>query len=286
MPSKLDIIKELMEKRRSGVKTEQPKRIYNIKIDRTPHAELQFTDPLLTLSHTVALPSVVDLRSKLPAVYDQGQLGSCTANALCAAFQYNVPKFMGSRLFLYYNERNLEGTRTTDSGAYIHDGVRSMTTMGLCSETEWPYDISKFAVKPSTQCYTDALKDCVVKSTNIRNDMNSMKNSLNSGFPFVVGFLVYSSFETTQVARTGIIPMPTKKDTLLGGHAVLVCGYNDTTQRWTVRNSWGSNWGDKGYFYLPYQYLLDSSLCSDLWNITATNVPGALHLQAPVTSSI
>ena len=98
-----------------------------------------------------------------------------------------------------------------------------------------------------------------------------MKTSLVNGFPFVVGISIYSSFESYNVYATGIIPMPSKYDKLLGGHTVLCCGYDDSKQVWIMRNSWGVNWGDNGYFYLPYLYLLDSSLSTDLWNIIKFN---------------
>lgn len=244
------------------------KRVYNVHITRI-HAKDKKLLP--RKAKLVKLPSLVDLRSKMPPVYDQGELGSCTANALCAAFQYIVPTFQGSRLFLYYNERKLENDIPDDAGAYLQDGIQCLQTFGLCPESEWPYDISQFAVKPPQQCYIDALNDKAVEVHNINNDMNSMKHCLHSGFPFVVAIAIYPEFESIDVAITGVVSMPSNEESL-GGHAVLVCGYNDLTQQWIVRNSWGASWGDKGYFYLPYKYLLDSSLATDLWCITKTNV--------------
>ena len=229
--------------------------------------------PDLAKVSTHSLPAVVDLRPKMPPVFDQGDLGSCTANALSAAFAYDASGFLGSRLFLYYNERKLENDIPDDAGAFLSDGIACLVKFGICSESEWPYDISQFAVKPPQKCYTDALKERATVVYNIHNDMNSMKNCLNSGFPFVVGIAVYSSFESKSVALTGYVPMPGSRDTFLGGHAVLVCGYTDRMQCWIVRNSWGASWGAKGYFYLPYQYLLDSSLASDLWYIKAVTHP-------------
>ena len=135
----------------------------------------------------------------------------------------------------------------------------------------WPYKINKFAIAPPQQCYINARRFKADEVQNIRQDMNSMCTSLANGFPFVVGFMVYNSFESNSVARTGMVPMPTPADRPLGGHAVLVCGYDDTRQLWIVRNSWGASWGDKGYFYLPYDYLTNPDLSSDLWNITSSN---------------
>ena len=128
-------------------------RKYNVKVNRLPKDKLKFKK----LDAPSQLPASVDLRPNCPPVYDQGQLGSCTANALIGAFEYDVPSFMGSRLFLYYNERKLEGDIPDDNGAQLSDGVKCLEKYGLCPESEWPYDITKFATKPPEQCYTDAL---------------------------------------------------------------------------------------------------------------------------------
>jgi len=239
--------------------------------------------PTLNIKDAVVpnkIPTVVDLRSKLPPCYDQGQLGSCTANALVGAYQYLTPEFMGSRLFLYYNERLIEGTVNYDSGAYIHDGVSSLQQKGLCPETDWPYTVSKFTQKPPTSAYTDALKHKVVTAYNVTQTVSAMKALLVAGHPFVIGITVYSSFETYTALSSGLVPMPpvNRKDSVLGGHAVLVVGYNDSIQcpgappgAWIFRNSWGSangsagGYGVSGYGFLPYNYLINTGLCSDCW---------------------
>ena len=217
---------------------------------------------------TTPLPVSVDLRDNMPPVYQQEALGSCTANALAAAYEYLTPKFMGSRLFLYYNERKIENTTDIDAGAVISDGVHALEKWGICSETELPYDVSKFAVEPSAQCYTDALKHRVLKAFNVHPDITSIKYKLSIGRPIVVGIRVFASFESAEVAKTGIVPMPKPGEECLGGHAVTLCFYDDAKQMWGLRNSWGPDWGDKGYFYLPYLYLLDSNLASDFWVLT------------------
>ena len=243
------------------------KHIYNLKIERIDHTELKFKT-----FKKVPLPESVDLRKNFPPVYDQGELGSCTANALCGVYEFetvdeNVDKgFKPSRLFLYYNERKMEGTISEDSGAYLSDGIKSLKNYGVCSESYCPYVIENFTQAPSPSAYKEALDHKVVISSNIHQDLTSMKLSIYNKNPFVVVISIYSSFESSEVAKTGMVPMPKKGEELLGGHAVAVCGY--TKDHWIVRNSWGSSWGDKGYFYLPYLYLLDSSLSSDLWNIS------------------
>jgi C1A family cysteine protease len=220
------------------------------------------------------LPTQVDLRDQLPKeVYDQGQLGSCTANAIGAAFEFGLLKqglsdFMPSRLFVYYNERAMEGTVDTDSGAMIRDGIKSVNKQGVCPESSWSYDISAFAQKPPDSCYQEAMGHQVTSYQRVPRVLNQMKGCLAHGYPFVFGFSVYESFESEDVARTGVVPMPDiAKEQLLGGHAVLAVGYDDADQRVLVRNSWGERWGMNGYFTMPYAYLTDRSLASDFWAI-------------------
>ena len=243
------------------------KRVYNLKIERLHESKLNH----LIFSKPINISKSVDLRSKMPPIYNQGQLGSCTANALCGLLAHENPKIQGSRLFLYYNERILRNTTTTDSGATLEDGVKSLIKNGICLENEWPYVINRFSVKPPVKCYTQALQNRVLQKNtrNIKNDLKCMKECLSNNLPFVVGILIYESFESQAVANTGMVPMPNiKKENLLGGHAILCVGYNDALKVWIMRNSWGTNWGAAGYFYLPYAYLLSPNLSSDLWTIS------------------
>ena len=216
----------------------------------------------------ITLPPSVDLRPKCPPVYDQGTLGSCTANTLVGAYQFDNISFYGSRLFLYYNERVLDHDVNEDAGSTIHEGVTALETYGLCLETAWPYNIASYQVKPNKTCYSNALSHKVTQANQIAQDINSLKACLASGYPFAFGFSVYESFESDAVAQTGIVPMPdTETEQLLGGHAVLCVGYDDDNQWFIVRNSWGASWGDQGYFYMPYAYMTNSDLASDFWEI-------------------
>jgi C1A family cysteine protease len=220
------------------------------------------------------LPARIDLRRQCPSViYDQGQLGSCTGNAIACAIQFDrlkqkrKPDFIPSRLFIYYNERDMEGTIKSDSGAQIRDGIKSVAKLGACPEPEWPYDIKKFARRPPAKCFRDALKYKAVSYQRVIQTLSQMKGCLASGFPFVFGFAVYDSFESMAVAKNGVVPMPAATEKQLGGHAVLAVGYDDKQQRFLVRNSWGKSWGMGGYFSMPYAYMTDSNLSDDLWTI-------------------
>jgi C1A family cysteine protease len=217
------------------------------------------------------LPASVDLRAQCPPVYDPGQLGSCTANAIAGALEFDTLRqgqdsVMPSRLFIYWNERYIENTTASDSGAQIRDGIKSVAQWGDCPETEWPYDVSQFAVQPTPACYADAKKHLALVYEAVDQDLDHMRGCLAAGFPFVFGFTVYASFESQQVAQTGVVPMPQWFERALGGHAVMCVGYDDASQLFTVRNSWGVGWGQSGYCQMPYQYLA-GQLASDFWTI-------------------
>jgi C1A family cysteine protease len=219
------------------------------------------------------LPKRVDLRKQCPPVYDQGELGSCTANAIGAALEFDQMKqtedaFTPSRLFIYYNERVMEGSVDSDSGAQIRDGIKTVAKQGACREDPtWPYEIAKFDDKPPKPAYTQAKQHQAIRYLRLTQAMSQLKGCLASGYPFVFGFAVYESFESAEVAKTGHAPIPTAKEKLLGGHAVMAVGYDEAKQWFIVRNSWGTRWGMAGYFTLPYPYLLQSSLSSDFWTI-------------------
>ena len=219
-----------------------------------------------------SLPIQVDLRPKMPPVYDQGDLGSCTANAICAAIEYDriaegKKDWSPSRLFVYYNERAMENTVMSDAGAQIRDGIKSVASKGVCPEVLWPYDISKFTTAPSTVCYEEAVKYQAVKYQRVAAEEKQIKGSLVLKIPVICGISLYESFESPEVAETGIVDMPSSNEKMIGGHAVLVVGYNDITKKWIMRNSWGESWGDRGYFHLPYEYLENNDLVSDMWAI-------------------
>jgi len=217
------------------------------------------------------IPSSSSLNSfRNGLIYDQGQLGSCTANAFCMAncilnkvANKNV-SFRPSRLFFYYQERVILGTINEDSGAYVVDGLSYVKVNGICSEKLWPYNISKFAVNPSPNCYVEALKYKISSYSIIpinANLLTSIKNAILNKKPVLIAIAVYDSFETINVAKTGMVPLPNvNSEQCLGGHEMCLIGFDDNKKLFTVVNSWGSTWGVNGLCYIPYTYITDPNL--------------------------
>jgi len=223
---------------------------------------------------TGKLPPRADLRSQCPPVYNQGELGSCTANAIAGAIEFDQGKegmreYIPSRLFIYYNERAKEGTVSIDAGAMLRDGIKSVASLGACRESEWPYEIQRFADRPTERCYEDAKKHRAIEYRRLGRDLTQLRGCVASGYPFTFGFTVYESFESPEVASTGVAPLPEPGESVVGGHAVLAVGYDDPSGRFIVRNSWGEAWGQAGYFTLPYEYATTRGLSADFWTIRA-----------------
>lgn len=217
-------------------------------------------------------PPRVSLRISMPSVWDQGELGSCTANAIGACHQFEQMKkgssFMPSRLFIYFNERRREGTVDIDNGAMIRTGIKSVNKEGACPESEWGYRSEFFTTEPKPLCYREALNTVALQYLRVPRTASQIESVLAGGRPFVCGISIYESFES-KVGADGMVSMPGKGEALLGGHAVTVIGYDRAKKLWEVRNSWGPDWGDAGHFWLPYQYLLDPNLSDDFWVIKA-----------------
>lgn len=245
------------------------KRNYGWKPDLPDHRDLCYA----LQAPKIELPTYVDLRPSCSAVEDQGNLGSCTAQALVGnlellEFKANIKFEDLSRLFVYYNERVIEKSTSQDSGAYLRTGIKTLISQGVCSEKSWPYNIKKFTKKPTTKCYSEAKMHTIKKYMRI-NSLQEMLQCLAEGFPFVFGFSVYDYFESDTMAVTGVLKMPKSNESLLGGHAVCAVGYNQKKKMLLIRNSWGINWGLKGYFWMPYEYVTNRDLSDDFWTIRA-----------------
>jgi len=222
-------------------------------------------------------PKTVDLRSKFTEVFDQGQIGSCTGNGISAllAFVYAMEKlkvFIPSRLFIYYNEREIEHTVNSDDGAQIRDGIKSVAKQGVCDEVKWPYVENKFKIKPPIACYNEASQHVAIQYYRIDNkSLNSMKACLDANACIVFGITLYESFEKGDWTETTcMMPFPNvKNEEEVGGHCMVVVGYSDIKKAFLVRNSWGKDWCKKegGYFWLPYS-IMTSDMVSDCWTIT------------------
>lgn len=249
----------------------QIKRSYGWKKQKPDSRDKYFTVPysLITL-----LVTKVDLSDKMPPVFDQGQLGSCTANGICAALMFSramqgLPTWVPSRLFLYWLERSMEGDTNADDGAEIRDGIKATNTNGVCREATWPYDVTKYADRPTSVAFFEAGEfESVLYEAIDNTQINQIKGALAGGLPVVFGFTVYESFESDEVAASGIVNMPLPGEKELGGHCCVLIGYDDETTRFLGRNSYGA-WGmnGSGNFSIPYQYLTDPNLASDFWVI-------------------
>jgi C1A family cysteine protease len=258
------------------------------------HEELQlcrFVEPTDKTSYdlrtTVELPECVN-------EIDQETLGSCTANAIAFAYlfdelkQNNAEVFMPSRLFIYYNERRMENSIDTDSGAQIADGMKSINVYGVCEEHRYPYIVDNFRECPDDELYAEAklahsvnYAQIYLNETDVNSRCDHLKSALVAGFPIVFGFTVFQSFETDEVAQTGNVQVPTPNETELGGHAVCAVGFDDVRRVFIVKNSWGSKWGVNGYFYMPYEYIGNSQWANDFWVIQTTTNPTTIPFYEP-----
>lgn len=238
-------------------------------------------DHLYATPVALSLPKEFDLRNHydpFPPIYNQEMVGSCTANALAGAIQFERMRQklpfadqIPSRLFIYYNERLLEHTVQHDNGAQLRDGVKSIVHTGTCFEGrgpgQWPYNVVAVTTAPTPACYAMALKDRVVGYSRLHQTYEQLRGCLSSGFPFVFGFTAYESLESAAVKASGDIPLPSANEAAIGGHAVMAIGYDDTAQKFVIRNSWGRDWGKEGYGTMPYAYLTNLNLSGDFWTI-------------------
>jgi C1A family cysteine protease len=253
------------------------KHVYNRKPDTLDGTEQNFGVEHHIMSAS-ALPSMYDLRTVskcVPAILDQGQIGDCLGNETSNAMRFclakeNNPVFQPSRLMLYYFGRMMDKSPLNqDTGMSYTGCFKGVQKYGVCSENNWGYDVTKFAIQPPAPALTAGISH--IKGfgyLQVPQDIMHIKQAIVSGFPVLIGIAVYSSFESDSVAKTGIVPMPNvKNEQCLGGHSVQIWGYNDATQSFILSNSWGTGWGQQGYFTLSYKYVLDPNLCDSLWSV-------------------
>jgi hypothetical protein len=215
-------------------------------------------------------PPQIDLRPHMSPVENQSSTSSCAANAMAGAYEYLLKRLKNSnedvsRLFIYYNARELDGDTSQDQGTYLSSCTKVAKKLGVCLETTWPFDPQQILEQPHEDAYTEAKGfplNPVARPVQV--DLQTMKNCLASGFPFIFGLQLFSSFE--KAGPEGLVPMPdVEQDNHDGGHAMLCVGYSDPDRVFIVRNSWGEDWGDGGYCYIPYDYMTNPELNSDCW---------------------
>lgn len=243
-----------------------------------------------------ALPPKVDLsQPALPAPYepsfDQGALGSCGPNSAAADIifaalrQQSLPSCpMPSRLFIYYATRMLMGTEKQDSGVNNRTMLKALAKYGWADEADWPYHIRRFKERPPQSVFGAAAKRKIVKYEAVPQDLQTMKAALAGGDTFIFGFSVYSSMETAEVERTGIVPYPSSRDRFLGGHDVAIVAYDDATQRFTFKNSWGEDWGKGGYGEIDYRYATNPHLSQDFRTVTHSALTGDIPVNPDIKS--
>ncbi|HMO03414.1 MAG TPA: C1 family peptidase [Kiritimatiellia bacterium] len=219
------------------------------------------------------LPKKVDLRGMMTAIEDQGQTSSCVANALAGSYEYWIRRttkqdYDVSRLFLYYNARWRSGDQDKDAGSVIQLAMEGLRDFGACSEVSWPFEKPLLLKKPDRDAYAEAAQFKITEMARVPLDLQAWKQALASGYPIVFGCLLFESFDQAN-QRGGVVPMPSPEDvgrSSHGGHAMTAVGYSDAEQVFIVRNSWGPKWGDKGYCYMPYNYLMNPEFnAGDSW---------------------
>lgn len=217
------------------------------------------------------LPESVDLESQFPPVFDQGQESSCTGNGwagiwsffelkalkekAAAPEEFSTSTFISaSRQFIYYCERARDGDVNEDAGSQIATGAWVLSNVGCCDETIWPYSENNWQTRPSPAAYLEATNHKIPNAFSL-NSIADIKSCLADGFPIVLGIEVFSGLESDEAATTGMVPMPSPSEESVGGHCIVIVGYDESTKKFKLRNSWGTDWGKNGYFFLDYQYI-------------------------------
>lgn len=217
--------------------------------------------------------SEVDLRKYVPRVYDQRKMNSCTANALCAAYSIAMEmegaekRFKPSRMFVWYNGR---GEIKENVGAYVRDTIKAMKREGVCRESLWPYKSRNLDKEPPEEIYMVAKRNVVKKYQRLEPNVDQLRACLYEKCPFVFACkIIFDSFD--RASEGGMVPIPSdeeRENRPLDCHAMTAVGYDDKERHFIVLNSWGREWGDEGYCYMPYDYFRDKDLCHFYWKVT------------------
>jgi C1A family cysteine protease len=227
--------------------------------------------------------SKIDLRSLMSPIEDQGQHGTCVAHATCGPLEYlellelkmthsgkevfpDLKFDPMSRLFCYYNSTAIDGNAGEDNGTSFSSMIEGIQTEGVCRESLWAYTDENLPKKPTHDCYKEAVSHTILQDYQLdHTNVNQLKACLSLGYPFVGGLSIYESFESRAVMESGVVPYPSAYDNFLGGHGLCFVGYEDGSDVFIGRNSWGKGWGMQGYFTIPYKYLTNWNLAADFW---------------------
>jgi C1A family cysteine protease len=241
--------------------------LINFIVKKDPH---DYRDLLCKISKNSNRKNKVDLRKWCSPIEDQLHLGSCVGQAVVGAFELMINKVQPekfkdlSRLFVYYNARLIEGYVDEDVGVYVRDGIKAVHQWGVCTEERWPYLINKFADTPSVESYIDA-KSRLIDSYSRINSIDDIKATLALEIPIVTGIQVFGNFD--RLRSNAVISLPNDDDEILGGHAITIVGYDNDRKYFICRNSFGEDWGDRGYFYMPYDYAERYAMDAWMFNI-------------------
>lgn len=215
-----------------------------------------------------SLRESVDLRPMATDIEQQSKLGSCTSQAIVGAYELMLKRDFPesfvelSPLFLYYNARLQDGTINEDIGAYPRDAIKAAKLYGICRESLWPYNISNFKVRPTDECYKDALNYSISKYYRL-STVDNITDALNADCPVVAGITVFDEFDEITTANP-ILKMPRNENQQpIGAHAILFVGYDLNKKLILARNSFGKNWGENGYFWIPFEYCKE--YLTDAW---------------------
>ena len=237
--------------------------------DRPDRRDLRFQGT------AAAVEVTPDWSAGMPAAFNQGRIGSCTGNMFAAQAYFlrlkanpvDKERWIPSRLFAYYVARMREGTTRADAGAMIRDVLAGAITEGICPEPLWPYSELCVTLEPSPEAFERAQFCEVLDYRRVDNtNVDELFAALQAG-PLCAGFTLYDSFESTDVTRTGVVPMPDGNEGIVGGHALWLCRGDRRRGLVKFRNSWGPGWGARGYGWFPLEYVTDGDLAADFWAV-------------------
>lgn len=243
---------------------------YQLSTQERPSSKwaLENEKKYISLPRLGCLPKKIDFSEEFGSLKDQGKLGSCTAQAITLLLEYilkrNGYKEKLSPLYVYYNERKLTDSIDKDSGASLSDAIKAIKKYGACREQTWPYEKVQdtYKIRPPNEAYLEGKQIFDQKKMihiNLPHDINVIKSILSERVPILCGINVFLSAESTKVRKTGVIPLPSSHEKPMGSHAIMLVGYDDSKQLFKFANSWGKKWGDRGFGYIPYKFIMNNN---------------------------